>query len=400
MVFRTTILLLALVVGVMPQPGERRPVLRPVLGACATFAPDGTSIGVSIDADNVSLEIAQPSGAASHLSMALSQLISTTPLEHGATYLCNAYVDLNGGLVAVGISRRFSNSGQLQVAVANLKSLTWIGEWTVARESGFYSPSLAGFLEGTNSLAVAGEPSARDHRGIQHGSFATLLFDPTGKQLMPVPTTRIYAHETELFPTYADARHNRLWFVRSDPIPKPDSRQPLSPVGSVTLVGDEPKSSEFTPSIQGKKRSDLWFLPGTFASPDFNTILVAAGDTVWRVDMHAQTVDHLALPKRAHFPRFDEIHGTAAISPDGQVIAVPMTRHAVAFPYLMDNYVYKGTDIAVVRVSPLQLLAILPQEGAPGLVAFAVDHRQGTVTVLFYRQDHWERHELDATLRP
>ena len=97
---------------------------------------------------------------------------------------------------------------------------------------------------------------------------------------------------------------------------------------------------------------------------------------------------------------FDEIHGTAAISPDGQVIAVPMTRLAVAFPYLMDNYVYKGTDIAVVRVSPLQLLAILPQEGAPGLVAFAVDHRQGTVTVLFYRQDHWERHELDATLRP
>jgi hypothetical protein len=66
----------------------------------------------------------------------------------------------------------------------------------------------------------------------------------------------------------------------------------------------------------------------------------------------------------------------------------------------MDNYVYKGTDIAVVRVSPLQLLEILPHEGAPGPVAFAVDHRQGRVTVLYYRQDRWERHELDATVGP
>jgi hypothetical protein len=400
MVFRETILFLAVVVGVVPQPREHLSASRQVLGVCAAFAPDGASAAVSIDADSLLLEIAQPSGAVSRLNMALSQSITMTPFERGATYLCDTYFDLKGGLVAVGIARRFSNNGQLQIAVADPKALAWIGNWTVPRESGFYSPSLAGFLEGTNSLAVSGEPSARDHRGIQHGSFATLLFDPTGKQLMPVPTTRIYAHEMGLLPTYADARHNRMWFVRSDPIPKPDSRQPLSPVGSVTLVGDEPKSSEFTPSIQGKKRSDLWFLPGTFASPDSNTILIAAGNTVWHVDMHAQTVDHLALPKRAHFPRFDEIHGAAAISPDGQVIAVPLTRHTVAFPYLMDNYVYKGTDIAVVRVSPLQLLAILPQEGAPGLVAFAVDHRQGRVTVLFYRQDHWERHELGTTVSP
>ena len=270
----------------------------------------------------------------------------------------------------------------------------------VGRESGFYSPSLAGFLEGTGSLAVTGEPPTKDGRGMQHGSFATLLFDSTGKQLVPVPTTRIYAHETDLFPTYADARHNRMWFVRSNLISEPYSRQPLFPVCSVTLVGEERTISEFVPSVQGQKRGDLWFSPGTFVSPDSNTILIAEGSTVWHVDMHAQTVDHLALPKRAHFPTFDEIHGAAAISPDGQVIAVPLTRHAVAFPYLMDNYVYKGTDIAVVRVSPLQLLEILPHEGAPGPVAFAVDHRQGRVTVLPYRQDRWERHELDATLRP
>jgi hypothetical protein len=200
MAFRTTILLLALVVGVMPQPGERRPALRPVLGACATFAPDGTSVGVSIDAENVLLEIAEPSGAVSHLSVALSQSITVTPSERGTKYPCNTYVDSAGGMVAVGIIRPFPPNGRLQIAVADLKALTWIGNWVVGSESGFYSPSLAGFLEATGSIAVTGEPPGTSGRGIQHGSFATLLFDPTGKQLMLAPTTRVYAQETDLFP--------------------------------------------------------------------------------------------------------------------------------------------------------------------------------------------------------
>jgi len=108
-------------------------------------------------------------------------------------------------------------------------------------------------------------------------------------------------------------------------------------------------------------------------------------------------VDGLMLPKRVHYPKFEEIHGAAAISPDGQIIAVPLNLYSLAFPYLADNYVYKGTDIAIVQVRPFQLHGILPHKGARGPVAFAVDHRQGQVTILFYRKDHWERHELDVT---
>ncbi len=397
MTLRTTVLLLVLVGAMVPQARGHRDAYRQILGACAAFASDGTSAAVTIDANNILLEIAQPSGNVSHLSQPLHNSIAMPQPEGGAPYVCHTYVDRKGDLVAVGIASRFPAEGHLQVTVADLKTLTWIGDWVVARESGFSSPSLAGFFEETTSLAVTGEPSRSDGRGIQHGSFASLLFDPTGKQLMPMPTTRTYAHETDLFPTYADARHNRLWFFRCEAVSAPMSSQPLCPIVSATLAGNELASPEFTPSVQGKKRIDLWFLPQSFAAPDSDAILVAEGTMLWQVDMQAQTVDRLMLPKRVHYPKFEEIHGAAAISPDGQIIAVPLNLYSLAFPYLADNYVYKGTDIAVVRVRPLQLIGILPHKGARGPVAFAVDHRRGQVTILFYRKDHWERHELDVT---
>ncbi len=358
MTLRTTVLLLVLVGGMVPQARGHRDAYRQILGACAAFASDGTSAAVTIDANNILLEIAQPSGNVSHLSQPLHNSIAMPQPEGGAPYVCHTYVDRKGDLVAVGIASRFPAEGQLQVTVADLKTLTWIGDWVVARESGFSSPSLAGFFEETTSLAV---------------------------------------NETDLFPTYADARHNRLWFFRCEAVSAPMSSQPLCPIVSATLAGNELASPEFTPSVQGKKRTDLWFLPQSFAALDSDTILVAEGTMLWQVDMQAQTVDGLMLPKRVHYPKFEEIHGAAAISPDGQIIAVPLNLYSLAFPYLADNYVYKGTDIAVVRVRPLQLIGILPHKGARGPVAFAVDHRRGQVTILFYRKDQWERHELDVT---
>jgi hypothetical protein len=400
MPFRTTVLFLVFIVGMVPQARGLHDAPRQILGACVAFAPDGTSAAVSIDANSILLEIVPPSGKISQLSKPLYFSNRMAQLEGGASYACDSYVDLKSELVALGIASRFPTKGQLQVAVADLKTLTWIGNWVVGPESGFYSPSLAGFFDGTASLAVSGERAKKDGGGIEHGSFATLLFDPTGKQLKPMPTTRIYAHETDVFPTYADALHNRLWFFQCEMVSAPASRQPLCPVGSVSLAGDEPAFSEFTPTLQGQARTDLWFLPHSFAAPDSDTVLVAEGNTLWHVDMRAHTVDRLVLPKRTHFPNSEGAYIASAISPDGQIIAVPLNLHALRFPYLADNYVYKGTDIAVIRVRPLQLLGILPHEGTPGPVAFAVDHHQEKVTILVYRRNHWDRRELDARLKP
>jgi hypothetical protein len=398
MPFRPIILLLALVGGVVAQERGPRASPRQILSGCAAFAPDGTSAAVSVWADALVLEITEPSGKLTHLSRPL--LYPVTPGKPVASApTCKDYFDRNSGLVAVGIGRRFVED-QLEVAVADLKTLTWIGDWGIGLESGFH-PSLAGFLEETTSIAVTGEPVSKDGRGFGHGSYATLLFDPTGKQLMPTPQIRrIYAHEIDLYPTYADPRHNRLWVFRCTVVSAPWNRQPLCPIDAMTLTGTQQVFAEFTPSVQGKKRTDLWFSPESFAVSDSSTVTIAEGTMLWRVDLQTQTVDHLVFPMHLHYPYSEGVRGASAISPDGQVVAVPLTLDELAFPYLVDNYVYRGTDIAVVQVRPLQLLGILKHERASDPVAFAIDHRQGKAAVLVYRKDGWERQEFEAAPKP
>ncbi len=149
---------------------------------------------------------------------------------------------------------------------------------------------------------------------------------------MPTPQMRIYSHEIQFYPTYADPRHNRLWVFPCTVMSAPWDRQPLCPVDSTTLTGTQQAFAEFTPSVQGKKRADLWFLPGSFAVPDSGTVMIAERTMLWRVDLQTQTEDHVVFPTQAHFPYSERVSGTSAISPDGQVVAVPLTLYELAFP--------------------------------------------------------------------
>ncbi len=398
MPLRAIILLLALVGGVAAQERGRHASPRRILSACAAFAPDGASAAVSVDADSFVLEIAEPSGEIRHLNRPLRHPVTPAKPVVTAYPTCKDYFDRNSGLVAVGIESPRAAPGQLQVAVADLKTLTWIGDWGVGRESGMY-PSLAGFLDGTISLAVTGQMIAKTAYGdgVQWGSFATLLFDPTGKQLTVTPVTRTYAHDTDIFPTYADPRNNRLWFLPCAAVSAPLSGQPLCPIDSVTLTGTQQAFAEFAPSVQGKKRTDLWFPPESFTVPDSSTVMIAGKTMLWRVNLQAQTVDQLVLPIHVHFPNLEGAGGPSAISPDGQVVAVPLRVESFAFPYLLDNYAYKGTDIAVVQVRPLQMLGILKHERASDPVAFAIrsPSRHRPPSWCDARLS-WDRREFDA----
>ncbi len=168
----------------------------------------------------------------------------------------------------------------------------------------------------------------------------------------------------------------------------------------MTLVGPSSSSPEFDPRKPGEKRTDFWTLPGTFAAPDGNTILVPQGDTVWFVGLQEQTVERLVVPKRYHFPKSEGIYGTAAISPDEKIVALPLVKESLAFPYLVDNYVYKGTDFAVVQLHPFQLLGVLPGAGPKSWASCAIDDREGHVVALIFHENHWERTELRRSPYP
>ena len=366
-----------------------------ILAACAAFSQEGRSAAVTVDITKVSVDLNDPVGKVSHLSLALRNAPlndQPTRMQH---YSCDVYFSRGWGLIAIGVSSGFPAS-RLQIGVADADHLEWTGDWMVEPASGISELSLLGFLEGTTSVVVGGEPSTptKYGPGIRHGSFWSLLFNPKGQQVGSMPTTRDYGSSSDLFPHYADASHNRLWVFRCVVVSAPGPRQPDCPIDWTTLVGDSSSSPEFDPRKRSEKRTDFWTLPGTFAAPDGNTIVVAQGDTVWLVDLQEQTVERLVVPKRFHFPQSEEIYGAAAISPDEKIVALPLVKESLAFPYLVDNYVYKGTNFAVVQLHPFQLLGILPGAGPKSWAACAIDDRGGHVIALIFHEDHWERTEL------
>jgi hypothetical protein len=370
-----------------------------VLAACAAFAPDGSSVTAVADAANLSAEITESTGTTSPLTLPLSYPATDMERASGQRYSCHAYFDNSSGLIAIGLSYGFAGRFGLRVGVADLAKRKWVGEWTVGPTSGMFKPLLLGFLESTTSVVVAGEPSAPTNYGPgrQHGAFSSLLFNPQGQQLSPMPTVEEYGSVSDFFPFHSDARHNRLWIFRCVVVSAPAPRQPDCPVSWRTLIGASSASPEFDPRKPGDKRTDFWTLPGTFAAPDDKSIVVAEGDKAWLVDLQEQVVERLAIPKRFHFPNFEDILGAAAISPDEKFVALPLVKESLAFPYLADNYVYKGTDFAVIQLHPFQLLGILPGTGPRSLVSCAIDDREGRVVALIFHRDHWERTELNPS---
>ena len=390
MLFRAVNILLATFLATTSLAEYNRKPGGDVLGACATFAADGSSAAVTFDATNISLDITDSSAKNSHLTLPLrynTGFAYPSPLPEFRTS-CDAYFDRAADLIAIGVGR--------QVGVADVKTMKWVGDWDILElmpES--HRSSLAGFLEGTTSLVVVGEPLAEGGKGTHWGLLAVALFDPSGKQLMPLRIQR-YAPDEQQFHRFADASHNRLWVFRCEPVDRPMSRQPLCPVAATSITENQPWSPEFVPSMQEWKRTDLWFYPSAFATSDPNMIVFGEGTTIWAVNTQSQTIHRFVLPMRPHSPGFGQIDRRVALSPDGQVLAVQVDRSRLAFPFLVDNYVFQGSDIAVIQINPFRLLGVLRYGNTAYAPGFAIDHRQGRVTALVYRHGRWERDEVSG----
>ena len=364
-----------------------------MLAVCADVAADGTTAAVTVHSASLSLELIDASGTLTRLNQPLDSLAPSLPIAER----CDAHFDEGGELIAVGV-KNDKLGADLQIVVADVKRLDWIGRWRVDRSAGFHSPTFAGFFDRRPVLAVVGALAAAN--GQSHGSMAILLFDSRGQQLAATPAVRAYAEGTDAFPNFVDARHNRLWVCRCSILNVPMSQQPLFPIESLALTGSEDRSPEFPTSSSGVNRSDLWFLPEVFAAPDRNTVILAEGARLWRVDVQAQAIDSVTLPVRSHFPSLVPQAEAAAISPDGQIAAVAMTESALAFPYLVDNHNYNGREVAVVQLRPLKTLGVVRNDGPREPSGLAVDHRKGKVALLMYGKDGWQRRDLPEASRP
>ena len=376
-------------------PARAQPKFPPVLTACSAFALDGTSVTAGVTSGSLSLSLKNPSGKESTLTLSLryqpDQSQVDRPSVRWRVHDCSLFFNHSSNLLAVGITTGFPIVLKLQVAVADLKTLSWLSDFGVEQSPGPNGAvKLVGFLQDTDSIVVT---EARHTNEI--GSVSTLLFDPRGKQLSAEPAVRSW--QEPLLPFYADATSNRLWLFHCVMVSARLSKQPSCPITVTNLVTDGGFNATFDPSHYDANRTHLWMTPATFASPDPNTILISESvggdDTVWRVDIQKQTLDRFVLPEH-HFLKYNAMHD-GVLSPDRKVCALLRSQYKIAFPYMVDNYIYKGDDVVVIQVMPLRLLGIVPYRGANFTRGLAVDHRNGRATVLVYQQDRWEHYDFN-----
>ncbi len=374
-----------------------------ILSACAAFAPNGTSAVAEVEINGVFLEITSADGKVSHLNLPLRypphESHPTNRPINRRDWTCTIYFNHSSDFVAFGISSRFGQPEvtHLQMGVAELKTAAWIGDFDVGPQLDFLPVLLAGFLEETNTLIVAGR--IKNRRGAEQESLrASVQFSPHGEQLSSTPTVRKPEKITDAFRSYADAGHNRLWLFACGYTRVHPNHVPHCPISVTSLEGEDLFSATLDPSSYGGKRDTMWMWPGTFAAPDSSTIVIAetvsGKDTVWRVDMQKKSIDRFVLPDK-HFVKYNGLHD-AALSPDGEVLAVLLDRIELGFPYFLDNYVFKGTDVVVMQLRPFGLLGLIPHKDSSYTAALAVDHRKGKAIVLAYTQGHLVRQEFSA----
>lgn len=89
-------------------------------------------------------------------------------------------------------------------------------------------------------------------------------------------------------------------------------------------------------------------VPHVVVTPEANTILleetVFRVDSIWRLDMREQTMQRLVAPHCAHFPRSE----SAALSPEGQIMAVSFDQDTGYLRYLTERAHWSGKHIAIV----------------------------------------------------
>jgi len=339
----------------------------PVLAACSAFAPDGISATATITAGTLELSVADSAGGNSKLTASLKYPADQWQLDRPEwrwrTHDCSLFFDHTSRLVAVGTTTEYRQPPEkLQISIADLKEAKWLSDFGV--EGGNEVSSrlmLAGFLKDTNSVAVVRSSNTSD----RHGEISVLLFSDLGERVSSQPPGHPFTPSVP--PFYADARNNRLWIFHCTVISGRASQQPFCPIDATTLAGGEESDTTFDPSHSGIKRSELWEMPRTFAAPDLRTVLIAASDTVWRVDIDTQRLTRFVLPQN-HFLKWNFEHD-GTISPDGAVFGFLMGQHRIAFPYMVDNYVSEGDDVVVLQVNPLRLLGVVRRDGVKSLLS-------------------------------
>lgn len=341
--------------------------------ACSAFNGRGDAAAATIADQNLSLQITPAAGGK---PLSLSALISDDGLIG-----CGIFFDKSSRYVAVGVNHLGLKTGPLNITVADLMINRLISSFVVQPNADVgVSPKLAGFLPGGTVLVVLATGAA-DH---PTKSFSTTLFDVTGEQEKPSQTRTLPADAGSVGNvSLVDVVHNRLWFK---------SRPQFCPLRSVPLIGNGPEGVNVD-EAGARAACDV---ESAIAYPDESTLIVAvtrdSGDLVTRIDLLQHKVEEMTLQNKEGRGRYTSV-GRGVLSADGEVFAI--TRILLANSLLGDAHSY-GTELDVVQVSPLKMIAKVRLKPDIDTASISIGHRNGAVTVLSFGDGRWSFETLKS----
>ena len=352
----------------------------PALGAatpersCAVFGADGRWAAAVTSSGTLVLEM--------HTLNAEPEAIKL-PLE-GEPQSCRLFLSADQRYAAVGAVLSAGNEDILKIAVLDRSTSKWASNFVVKqREDLSAKLRLDGFLGDTSKLVVTGTGRSRPREDVK---YKILLFGADGQSIADRGFDRIVPRSNGSWDADpVDTKHNRLWFVGSPQ---------YCPLKSVTLTG----SLDYGPSIAETAVGGAACFPNFIGFPQAD--VVVGGNTgnqnwVWRVDVGSGTGEKIELPEAkpkglVKWNSYGMSH-VPEISPDGEVFVI--ARSATAWD-TFDRNRNTGGELDIVQSKPLKLLGVIPLKGGCDFGGVAVDHRNGSTTVLQRRCGKWERDEF------
>ena len=402
-------LIFGLVLASLSAQGE--PVVSaPQLGSelaaryCSAFTLFGESILVRAVGSDMELDITPLDTKTFTVHILLNTADITGPTAEGPRS-CVIFISASNNVAAIGIrdsvTRPEKKPGTLVVMV-DLKTNQSAHQYFVeSREvSSIHDAGLVGFLGNSEDLVVLTEKSLGYSANVK---FAII----TASNGEVTKVTRALSQMSPLRDLFFDTRNNLIW-VELNPSSYNHRKSKTPALQSLSLTGiEKPGPSVDLRAMRPGLHAPKWSTPPVVAFPTSTAVVFAetgwnmgfGPSHLWYADLSAGSIKALAIPKDLSatilhgmgFAWFENVGNPAALSSDGQFVVVPIRLTTVGPPYVADNYVDKGRKLVIVDLQQMRILCSINPNHNDEPVGFALDHRNGKVTLLVNWQEGWKR---------
>ena len=370
----------------------------------AIFTSNGESLSFSLVGSDLELEITPAAQATITLKLSLDQT-DFGPMAFASWGVSGISISASNRVAAIGVpsALKFEKRHGVFVVLVDLETNRWGKQYFVdlsEKTDGF--PQFVGFLHDSEKLAVVSDTNI-----LSRGSATVGVIDFSDSRVTKT------AYDLRAFPPvtrfFFDAGNGRVWLGFERP-QRSDAKKNPSILQSLALTGEEGPSVGLA-DLQVNHASAKWLMPDTMAFPNLTTIIF--GETAWTIgfppnrlwiaDLTTKSIRSMNLPKdigkaMAHglgLGWYENVQAPTALSPDGRFAAIQISQTALGPPYIVDNYVSKGSRLTIVDLQRMRVLSTIKPEHDRSPAGFALDHRDGKVTLLVsWREGGWKRLEF------